>query len=343
MQVRHNSLSQTLRSGLPGLILLHGEEALLVEESRDLIRAASREQGYLERLRFMVDPGFDWSALSVEAQSQSLFAEQRMIELRIPSGRPGEVGAKFIHHLAADTQSPDCWVLICGRLDPAVKKSKWVKKIDEAGWVIEHWPIDRKQLPQWLAQRIRQRGLSLDAEALAFLAYSVEGNLLAAAQEIDRLSLLFKPGQQIDLAGLQSVIADHARFNVFALADACLLGDLTRALRIFTVLRQEGTEPVLINWALLREVRTLIRIHQGLADGQNKATLYKQTQIWAKRASMVDAALTRLDLSRCQHVLRQLARADRVIKGQAWGKIEASIESVILNLCRPDLDLVMAN
>lgn len=341
MQVRYNALSQSLRSGLPGLVLLHGEEALLVEESRDLVRAASREQGYLERLRFMVEPGFDWSVLSVESQSQSLFAEQRIIELRMPSGRPGDVGAKFIQQLAADNQSPDCWVIICGRLEPAVKKSKWIKTLDEVGWVVEHWPVDRKQLPQWLAQRIQQRGLSMDAEALAFLSYSVEGNLLAAAQEVDRLGLLFKPGEQIDLVSLQSVIADHARFNVFALSDACLLGDLTRAMRIFTVLRQEGTEPVLINWALLREVRALIRIHQGLASGQNKATLFRQNQVWTRRVPVMDAALRRLDSASCQRVLQRVAHTDRVIKGQACGKLETSIEAVILNLCRPDLNLAL--
>lgn len=313
------------------MLLLHGDEPLLIEESCDAIRQAASRQGFEERIRMAVEPGFDWNQIREQSQSLSLFSSRKLLELRLPSGRPGEPGARAITEFC-DRLPPDTALLvIAGRLEARVKQSRWAKAIDQCGLLIEHRAVGADRFPGWLRTRLKSRSLNADTEAVQLLSHYLEGNLLAAAQEIDKLALLCTD-RRLSADQVMSSISDHARFNVYALVDVCLSGNSPKALRMLDSLRAEGMEPVLVNWALTREIRVLARLAAGLARGKPRAELFRAYNIWARRSAVVGAALKRLDVPAWWNLLQDAGRVDRIAKGRAEGDVWMALERICLTL-----------
>jgi len=336
MRIRPSSLSARLDKGMAPLYVLFGVETLLVEEALDDIRRKARAHGYAERIRFTLEPGFDWGQVTASCRSMSLFAEKKVVELRIPTGKPGDAGAKMLADYAASIDDDNTvLVIICGGIDKRAQNAKWFKAVEAAGDAVECPAVSAQQLPAWVVQRMRGKGLKFDDEAAKRLSVLVEGNLLAAAQAIDLLALL-SPADAITAEAVENAIADHARFNSFAFVDACLAGAPQRCTRILQSLRRNQAEPVLILWALTREVRTLCHLSAGLAKGEKSGALFKRHGIWSSRANLVSAALKRLSAATCHRLLRQLAAADLMLKGRApmqRQNIWEEIESIGLGIC----------
>lgn len=333
MRVAPDHLPRRLEGGLPGAILLFGDEPLLIEESLQRVRDAAAAQGFTDRIPLSAESGFDWGRLTGSSQTLSLFSDRRLIELRLPTGKPGEAGTRAIAGYCDQQDDDVCLLVITGRLDARAKQAKWVKVLDGGGWVLEHRSPGADQFQGWLRGRLRDKGLVVDQDTVSRMCHFLEGNLLAAAQEIDRIALFAGADGRVDADAVNRGLADHARFNIYAFTDACLNGDAPKALRILRVLRNEGTEPVLVNWAMAREMRALVRIQHGLRNGQQKGPLYKAHNVWSSRVPKVDAALARLGERGLERLMQQTARCDKVVKGRESGEAWRELETAALMMC----------
>ncbi len=317
MKIAARQLPRHLQGGLAPVYLVSGDDPLLVQEACDLVRTRAREEGCSERMVFHAEAGFDWQALLQAAGGMSLFAERRLLELRLPGGRPGEAGARVLQAYGERPPPDTVLLVICPRLDGAAQRSRWFKALEQAGVVVQVWPLTPRELPRWVAERMRAAGLRPDGEAVRLLVERVEGNLLAAVQEIEKLRLLHEG--QVDAEAVLAAVADSARFDVFGLVDAALAGDARRATRILAGLRREGVEPVLVLWALARELRALARMAARVENGEAVEAVLAGQRVWDKRKPLMRAALARHGRRRWQGLLRRAARIDRLVKGQAPG------------------------
>ncbi len=329
MQCSPEQLASRLTQGLAPVYLIHGEEPLQVRDSVDAVRAFAREQGYEERLVFDAERGFDWDKLRQELGSLSLFAARRLIEVRLPGNKPGDDGAKALREYAVRPVEGVVLLVSAGKLDSRVLRSAWVKTLEGAGVSVQARLVDRARLPAWIQRRAGGRGIRLSKVSAELLADRVEGNLLACAQEIDKLALLF-PGQTLAEDAVQSAVSDSARYSLFALTDSALDGDAARALRILRGLRAEGTEPPLVVWALARELRLLGRVAHGLALGQKLGTLLSQHRVWEARKKRIAEAMDRLQSNALRVLLAQLGAIDRMIKGDIRGEPWDELERLVL-------------
>jgi DNA polymerase-3 subunit delta len=325
-------LAKSASQGLAPVYLLYGDEPLLVDECCAALRARARALGYSERSVYTVESGFDWNDLHTASHSLSLFAERRVLELRIPSGKPGDSGAKMLVTMARQPSPDNLLLVIAGKLDKAQRESAWATALDAAGVSVAVWPIDSRQLPAWLAQRLAARGLQPEPGVVELLAYHTEGNLLAAAQEVDKLALLAQDGT-VRLSDARDSLSDNARFNVYGLVDSCLEGQATDAARMLTSLRAEGVEPILVLWALARELRALAQMAAQLAQGRPEAGVLQAQRVWANRRSVVTRALRRGRPSLWRALLVRAARIDRVLKGRAPGEVWYELETLVLAVC----------
>ena len=334
MRLAPAALSGRLEKGLDRCYLVFGAEFLLVEESAEMIRRAARQHGVDEILRFTAGVDLDWQQLVASGQALSLFASRRLIEIRLPTGKPGEVGARALMDFLAESDASDCLSLILGRVDKSIQSNKWFKALESAGTSVEAKAVSTQQLPGWIAERLRAQGIRATRGAIERLAYYSEGNLLFAAQEISKLPLLLA-GDELDENTLEALVADQARFSVFALADAALAGKSAPCLRMLHGLQREGTEAILVNWALAREVRALYEMAQARAHGADRRKVFDQFRVWRSRDAYIGSALRRLRVRQLGDVIRQCARIDRVIKGQTQspGGPWAEIERAVLMLC----------
>ncbi len=314
MRLRYEQLASHLQQGLKPLYLISGDEPLQLMEAADAIRARAREQGFGEREVLHAEGGFDWNALSAASGSLSLFAEQRLLELRLPSGKPGKEGGAALVEYAASPPPDTLLIILSGKIDSASQKSKWFKTLEAAGVILQVWPVEPGALPGWVMGRMRSRGMQPTAGAAQILAERVEGNLMAAAQEIEKLRLLYGEGT-IDVPQVEEGVADSARYDIFELVDTALLGDAVRTSRVIEGLRAEGVEPILVLWALLREIRTMAQMAGELAKGGSIEALLGQYRVWEKRKGPVRAGLQRHTLKRWLLLLRRAGRIDRMIKG----------------------------
>jgi DNA polymerase-3 subunit delta len=256
LKINVNQLSTHLQKSLAPCYLVTGDEHLLVGEALDAIRAAARKQGFTSRDLHVATTGFDWSQLRDSGANLSLFAEKRIIELRVPTGKPGRAGSQAIADFVDVTDSDLLFIVVAPKLDRNSQSAKWVKALEGKGVSIPVWPIGLRELPGWIAERMRSTGLQPDRDAVKLIADRVEGNLLAAGQEIEKLRLLLGEGK-VTADDVGDAVANSSRYDVFKLVDAALGGDAKRALRILSGLRAEGIEPVIVVWALTRELRTL--------------------------------------------------------------------------------------
>ena len=337
MRVPVDQLAAKLQSAqdqIPPIILVNGNEPLLVEEALDELRAALKQLGFTERLKYQLEAGFDWTQITLAGMEMSLFAEKRIIELRVPKTL-GQAGTKAIIEYCETPTEDDVLVLIMPSLDNRQRQAKWLKTVDKMGWVVDSPTIAINQFAGWLKQRLQSRALRVENGVVEMLAQQLEGNVLAAAQEIDKLKVLASEGA-VTLNLVSESLADQARFDVYALSDVCLMGDYTRALRIKGRLQSEGVEPVIVVWALVREIRTLALLADSIAMGQNKAMLFKQLRIWSKREQAVNAALQRLSAQQWRALLEKAAWLDQSVKGQRYqepGDIWYQIGSLCADIC----------
>jgi DNA polymerase III subunit delta len=341
MKLNPAQLGKHLQGNLAPVYVVSGDEPLLCQEACDAIRNACRQQGFSERQVFNADNQFDWGQLLQAGASLSLFAEKRLLELRLPTGKPSDKGAALLEYL--DRPAEDTVLLISlPKLDGATQKSKWAKSLidGQATQFLQIWPVDSAQLPQWIRQRLSQAGLSASAEAVDMLSMRVEGNLLAAAQEIEKLKLLAE-GNQVDLETIQGAVSDSARFDVFGLIDCALHGEGSHALRMLEGLRGEGVEAPVILWALAREVRLLAGIAQQYGQGMplEKAFSAARPPVWDKRRPLLSKALQRHSASGWARLLQDAQQIDAQIKGQAPGDPWSGLSLLILAICGQRLRL----
>jgi len=318
VKLKPEELASRLERGLAPIYLIGGDEPLLVLEAADTVRAHARAQGYTEREVHSVDAHFDWSLLAQAAASMSLFAERRIIELRMPGGKPGDAGSRALVAYAGAPPPDTLLLIVCGKLETSARNSKWYNALADAGVAVQVWPVDARALPAWISRRMRARGLQCPRDAVGLLAERVEGNLLAAAQEIEKLRLVLGSGAA-DLDTVADAVGDSARFDVFTLVDTALAGQTARAVRMLGGLRGEGVEPVLILWALAREVRALATMARAVADGKAIPAVLATHRVWEKRKGPIGAGLKRHDAAAWLRLLRQCARTDRIIKGMETG------------------------
>lgn len=316
VKIQANQLSSHLSNSLAPCYLVTGDEHLLVEESLDAIRAAARERGFTSREMYVAAAGFDWSQLAESGASLSLFAEQRVIELRLPTGKPGRAGSQAIVDLL-DKLGDDLMLIVSApKLDRGAAASKWAKAIDKRGVTLPLWPVGVRELPAWINGRMRRAGLRPDREAVAMVADRVEGNLLAASQEIEKLRLLLGEGE-VTADEVGRAVADSSRFDVFKLVDAALAGDARRALRILSGLEAEGVEPVIVVWALTRELRTLVKLGNAIRRREDLGRALKSAGVWQSRQSLVRGCLSRHAPDELEALLKAMAGADAAAKGQS--------------------------
>lgn len=325
MRLRADALAAHLARGPAPIYTVSGEQPLLVDEATIQIREAIHRQAPAERQGTVADARFDWRAWVSGFDSLSLFASRRVVELRLPTGKPGVEGGKVLEAWCARPPDEVFLILILPRLDKATQQTKWYAALERAGVVVQTTEPTPEQLPRWIDARLARHGLRAERDTLAFLAARVEGNLLAAHQEIEKLALLVPPGT-LSLDDARAAVVDVAHYDAGDLPEALLRGDAVRYCRIIDGLRAEGEAPPLTIWLLAQELRTLYRLAAGLARGESLPMLMKQQRIWESRQPLVGSALRRIPLDRLSSALRLMARADRAAKGllreNAWLMLE---------------------
>jgi DNA polymerase III subunit delta len=329
VRIAQESLAGALARGLRSAYLVTGAEPLLIGEACDLIRRAARDAGYAERELHFIDRGFDWNGLMAGAANLSLFGERRLIELRLA----GPIDASASRSLTelAERPPPDTLLLVSGELERKWLQAAWVQAFERAAAVIVTRPVGREELPGWISARLAERGVMLDAPASRLLAERVEGNLLAAQQEVERIALAW-PGGSLDETAIASLVADSARYDVFELATAAFTGEAARALRILAGLRAEGQEPPLLLWALLSDLRALSRVALRFTRTRSVDEAFRAERVWAGRQPALRAALPRLPRPAIDALIVAAGNADRMAKGALAGDPWLALEALVARI-----------
>lgn len=339
MELRPNQLASHLERALLPVYVVHGDEPLLAIEAGDAIRAAARKRGCDEREVLVVEPSFRWDAFVAANANLGLFGARKLLDLRIPSGRPGVEGAKALEAYAANPNPDQCLLVTLPRLDRAAQSAAWFEALAAAGAALAVYPVSRDELPAWVAARLARQDQRVAAETLAFLADRCEGNLLAARQEIEKLALLCPPGE-IAQDAVERAIADVSRFDVFQLSEAWLAGDAPRALRILAALEAEGEGIQLLLWQLGEDLHALAAIRGAVAGGTPLAVAVRNARVWGKRQAAMESAARRVDVATVLALLHALARADALSKGIGKGSAWEELATIALALAgRPALPL----
>ena len=337
MRLPPEQLSAHLARGLAPLYVVYGDEPLLAIEAGDAIRAAARAVGCDEREVLVVEPGFKWDAFSAASRNLGLFGTRKLVDLRIPSGKPGVEGARVLEDCAAKP-TPDTTILITlPRLDRAMSSSSWFAALEQGGIAVEVLPLERADLPRWIAIRLERQQQRASAETLRFLADTTEGNLLAARQELEKIGLLLPVGE-LEQAAVENAVADVARFDVFQLSEAWLSGDAARACRILAALENEGEGVPLLLWQLGEDLHALAAVLASTASGTPVPIAVKNARVWGKRQTAMERAARRIAPSAIQPLLMRLARLDALAKGIGRGSVWDHLRDVALALAgRPAL------
>ena len=318
MKLQANQLSSHLKKSLAPCYLVTGDEYLLVAEALDAIRESARDRGFGMRELHVATTGFDWAQLTASSGNLSLFAEQRIIELRLPTGKPGRAGGQAIVELAERAGPETLFIVTAPKLNKSGTASKWAKTIDQKGVSVTIWPIGMRELPGWIANRMRNAGLQPERDVVALIADRVEGNLLAAGQEIEKLRLLLGEGP-VSVEDVSNAVANSSRYDVYKLTDAALAGDAARAVKILGGLRSEGVEPIIVMWALTRELRTLSTLDDVVRQGGNLGSAMQKNGVWSNRQGLVRSCMGRHQHGSFHRMLKASGRADAAAKGQRAG------------------------
>jgi DNA polymerase III subunit delta len=348
MQARADQLAALLQRGLKPLYLVHGDEPLLAQEACDLVRASARAAGFDERRVFNVSGAhFDWSGVLGAAQEMSLFTQRQLIEIRMPSGKPGKDGSealqRYVEHLSEDVLT----LVQCPRLDGQQTKSAWFAALEAAGLAVRVEAVERAALPGWIAQRLaRQEQRVMGGEAgqqtLAFFADRVEGNLLAAHQEIQKLGLLYPCGE-LSFEQVESAVLNVARYDVFKLGEAVLGGKVARALRMLDGLRAEGEAAVLVHWTLAEDIRALKHVKDAVGEGKPLPLALREARVWGAREKLFERALPLLSPPVLEQLVRAASLCDGLVKGlkhpdwpaDPWDGLRALMLGLLQPLARP--------
>lgn len=339
MQIRPQQLAAQLKKNLAPIYLLSSDEPFLLQEAADTVRDAAREQGFVERQLLQADQKFDWHTLLLETQNPSLFAEKKLLELRLPNAKPGDKGSKALQEYVANAPPDIVLLLVFGKIDASAMRSKWLKALESKACICRLWPIDAQQLPGWINQRLQQRGLSADRNAVLLLAEKVEGNLLAAAQEVDKLALSAS-GQHLDVDSVRQTIGDSARYSVFNLLDACLQGKAADAQRMLAGLRGEGVDTLALLWVFAKEIRLLLALHYAMQKGMSAQQAMQNMKVWKNRMSLLNRALQHSTPAQLEELLLLAGAIDQTSKGMrkanAWDELSslcASLSGQALSPC----------
>lgn len=333
MRLQQSQLQQHLAKELRPLYVLMGDEPLAQRECLDAIRAAARQQGYDERTSLIVERNFNWQQVAAFGQAISLFSSRRILELNIPSGKPGTDGSKALQALAEQPMADTVVIVILPKLDRDGKNSAWYAALESAGVSLALLDVPADQLPRWISDRLAVQGQHTDADTLAFLAHQVEGNLLAAHQEIQKLGLLYPQGA-LDGQAVREAVLNVSRYDAFQLGDAVLAGDAERTIRILQGLKDEGAQPVAVMNPLSWVIRPLARIKQAEANGENLANVMQQARIYGDRQALVRRAISRLSLKQLLAAQAKLSEIDRTAKGLLQGDAWLEISRLCFGLAR---------
>lgn len=320
MQLRPDALPQHLAKSLAKVYTIHGDEPLLAQEAADLIRATAKRQGFTERQVFTVQGAyFDWAPVLAAAQAMSLFADRQFIEIRIPTGKPGKDGSEALQRYCEQAPDDVLTLVTLPRLDKTQLSSAWFTALDQTGVTLRVEPVERQRLPVWLAQRLKAQGQQVaeganGQQALAFFADRVEGNLLAAHQELQKLALLY-PAGEISLEQIQAAVLDVARFDVFKLSEAVLSGQVARVLRMLDGLAAEGEAAVLVHWTVAEDVRALARIRAALDAGRPLPLALREARVWGAKEKLMERVASRLDAADCARLVGAAQTVDGIAKG----------------------------
>lgn len=345
MQLTPGNLTSHLEAGLLPLYVVSGDEPLLVQEAADAIRAAAHAAGFGERsVHTASGARFDWGEVLAAGQSLNLFANRQLLEVRIPSGKPGKAGSDALQQLAAAANSNDSTLtlVLLPQLDKRTRASAWFGALAQAGATVQVATVGRNQLPGWIAQRLAAQGQRVadgpeGQRTLQFFVDRVEGNLLAAHQEIQKLGLLHPPGV-LGWEQVQQSVLDVARYNVFELSQAVLGGAPDRVMRMLDGLQAEGTSPVLVHWSLADDIQALVRVKSALASGTPLPMALRQNRIWGPRERLIERVLPRITMQRSVRLLRAAHRVDGIVKGLPHPRWPAdpwqALARLALLLCR---------
>jgi DNA polymerase III subunit delta len=331
MKVAQDQLREHLKRTLAPVYVIAGDEPLLVQESAAAVREQARVAGYTERTVFHADARFQWGELYHAACSVSMFADKRILEVRMNEPKPGTEGAKLLASYAAKLPQDVLLLVVTGKMDGTTQNSAWVSALEKVGVLVQIWPVDVARLPQWLQQRAQILGLRLSREAAHLIAERVEGNLLAGVQELEKLVLLCGAGEVDEQAVTQAVVSS-ARYDVFGLVDAALVGDAARTLRTLKGLRAEGEEPPLIVWAIARELRALASVRVACDGGMPIAKALQQARVWQKRQALVTQAVKRCSVAQLRSMIARCADIDRMVKGVLVGDAWQGLTDVVMAL-----------
>jgi DNA polymerase-3 subunit delta len=347
MQISHAQLTAHLAKGLRGLYTVVGDEALLVQEATDAIRAAARGAGFTERVvHTAAGAHFDWRGVVASASEMSLFADKQIIDIRVPTGKPGKDGSTALQAIAEAAQDSDdtLTLITLPRLDGATGKSAWVGALDQCGVFIKIDPVERAALPHWIAQRLAQQNQRVQAgeagqQSLSFFADRVEGNLLAAHQEIQKLGLLYPPGE-LSFEQVEQAVVNVARYDPFKLTESVLGGQLQRVQRMLDGLKAEGVSPVVVHWALAEEVRALYRVKQSTDAGKPMPVALRENRIWGPRERLIERVIGSLQGKQLAQWVQLAHAVDGVVKGlrapdlpqEPWGALHV-LASTVCRAC----------
>ena len=316
MKISANQLGSHLKKSLLPCYLVAGDEHLLVQEALDALRAAARARGFGSREVHTATRGFDWGELRYAAGNLSLFAEKRIIELRLPTGKPGVKGSAAIVDMVQQAGDDLLFVVSAPKLDGRGGGPKWAQALEAAGGHTQVWPVALRELPAWINARMHSAGLQPDRDSVRLIADRVEGNLLAAQQEVEKLRLLLGEGA-VTVQDVEAAVADSARFDVYKLVDAAVAGDAARAVRILGGVRAEGVEPVIVMWALTRELRVLTGLAGSVQSGVDLGTAMQRARVWKNRQALLRACVGRHQLADFYALIRLCRQADAAAKGQS--------------------------
>ncbi len=334
MAVNADQLPTLLSRSLEPVYLVAGDEALLVQECRDQIIEAARKQGYLERDVYQVEGRFDWSSIAVDSAAPSLFSARKIVDIRLPAGKPGKDGAKVLGDMA-NSPDPDHLLLVsCGQWSAASRKTKWAGTLAKHGVLVEIWPVKPNQLPNWIRNRMLKAGLDPDPEAVQLLSDLVEGNLLAAQQEIEKLLLLDR-GSAVTAQLIRQSVANSARFDSFRLVECSLQGQLDECLRVASGLQRMNTPIQIVVGALYRELSLAGTVRAAIHSGENESSVFRKFNVWSTRQGPMKAAIRRLSADNLDDTFRSLALIDRQSKGRAAGDPWQTLDRLLWHMCEP--------
>jgi len=331
MKLTYFQLEPHLTKQLAAIYIISGEDILLKQDAIHLIRKAAKKAGFSERVRIAPEAGFDWEQLYSLLYSGSLLAEKRLFEIDFRDNAPNKTAGKILQEYADKTSPENILVIDMGKIDAAIAKSAWYKALEKNGIVVNIWPIPREQLPQWMINRARKYKLQLQPDAANLLADYVEGNLIAAAQTIEKIYLL-KPQQPIDTDLIKSILTDESHFTIFDFIESVITGDKSRTLHILDTLKNEGVEPVLVLWGITRELRLLADYAQQIQNGLTLEQLFQQQRVFSRRQAGIRHFLNKFSAADCWRHLTHAADIDRIIKGAVAGDVWDSLQLLSLRL-----------